>query len=112
MKIFIILFCFLIVGLSGIPTIKFITQSSAAMDCCGDDRCEAPLDNQKSSKSENCNGNACNPFATCCAGLLDIISINNYTIVKPQVIVEHQFIYLTLFKSKFSFDFWQPPKLV
>ena len=112
MKIISCIFCILILCLNSLSTIKYLAIVDENIDCCCEENCSFPIENKKSANQENCNGFTCNPFATCCAGLLDLILINTPIFNKPINLTEHQFIDHKIYIKQLSFDFWQPPKLV
>jgi len=113
MKMLNLFLCFIILFLVATPSIELCIAANNNIDACCNEECSAPSDEDESKKeNNNCNGNFCNPFAICCAGVLHFISSTPFTLIKPDSSIEHQHSYNTLAESQFSFDFWQPPKLI
>jgi hypothetical protein len=112
MKVFSILLCSLILFLVTIPSIKILTTHNTSAESCCNTNCETSTENEQSHEEENCTGSSCNPFATCCSCVLYVFSSIHFNIQKPEINIAHQFTYASNFKSQFSIDFWQPPKLV
>lgn len=112
MKIFSLIICTLVLSLVAMPTLKLLTFEKATAESCCNDSCNNSTENEHSQQEKNCNGSSCNPFATCCSCVLYVVSSIQYKIQKPEINIFHQFNYASNFKSQFSIDFWQPPKLV
>ena len=112
MKLLSLIICTLVLILVAMPSIKLLTFQNVTTESCCNDTCETSSEKENSKQEENCTGSACNPFATCCSCVLYVFSSLQYKIYKPEVYTIHEFIYSSNFKSQFSIDFWQPPKLV
>lgn len=112
MKILSLIICTLVLFLVAMPTIKLLTLEKIAVESCCNDSCETSTENEHSQQEENCTGSSCNPFATCCSCVLYVFSSIHFNIQKPEINIFHQYTYSSNFKSQFSIDFWQPPKLV
>lgn len=112
MKLFSLIICTIVLILVAMPSLKLLTSKNAVAESCCNENCDDAEKGQHSDEEENCTGNTCNPFATCCSCVLYVFSSLHYQIEKPAISLFHQFIYSSNFKSQYSFDFWQPPKLV
>jgi hypothetical protein len=97
------------------PGIDFLSlQSVTEQGCCGG-QCTSILDSDHSqdlNKENNCDGKPCNPFQACSSCILVCFNTQLISIPKHTVFSDVKFTYQSTFKSQFTADFWQPPKIV
>lgn len=113
MKMLNLFLCFIILFLVATPSIELCISKNKNIDTCCNEGCNETNDEDKSTTENNtCSGNFCNPFALCCAGVLHLITSTAFKLNKPDARINHHYNYNALAESQFSFDFWQPPKLL
>lgn len=89
-------------------------QCDSEISCCTD-LCEPfAIEEEKTGEEnkEDCNGNSCNPFQSCCTSVAPSVSSIDYSFQNLLVSTERNFNYQFNIHSQFLSDFWQPPQAV
>ncbi len=60
----------------------------------------------------SCKGNSCNPFQACGTTFLICLTTPDVNQPKTDISTRAVFFYQSISSSKFTADFWQPPKFV
>ena len=113
MRFLSLIFVTLIVFLAVKPGIDLLSKKVVSEQTCCGEQC-APTSNNDNAQNQNndCSGNTCNPFQVCCSCVLICLTTPFDYLIKPAVLTEKDFFYLSVFRSQFTPDFWQPPKIV